>query len=114
MKYLLDLSLEINTEDISTTGKSNIIITKNIHGQKVVLNLPANYDTAEGMISGGIMDHYWCAQRTERRQGTGGFWLREKKEDDDKMETGLNLSLLQQPDPYVDIKDRLPELNGVL
>lgn len=115
MKYLIDLSLEIDTEDISATGDSNIVITKDIRGQKVVLNLPANFDTAEGFISGGIMDHYWNAQRTERRNGTGGFWLREKKErDDDELETGLHLSLTQKPDPYLNLKKRLPELDGVM
>jgi len=96
-KYLLDLSLEIETSDIIDTGKPNILITKEIDGMKIVLDLPVDCElVAQGFIADEIYDHYWNAQSTERRKGTGGFWLREKTEKDEGRDSGLNLSLSQK------------------
>ena len=88
-KYLLDLSLEIEASDITATGKPNILITKEINGQKIILDLPVVEElTAQGFIDDEIYDHYRNAQSTEKYQGTGGFWLREKNID---IATGLQL-----------------------
>ena len=106
-KYLLDLSLEIETSDITATGKPNILITKEINGQKIILDLPVVEElTAQGFIDNKIYDHYWNAQSTEKRQGTGGFWLREKTKEDEELESGLNLCLFQKGEQVGSIYDQ--------
>ena len=83
-KYLLDISLEINAEDISSSGKPDVVVTKEINGQRVIIILPVVEEgTAQGFIDGEISEHYWNAV-----PGTQGFWLREKNIN---IETGLQL-----------------------
>ena len=97
-KYLLDISLEIEASDISATGEPNILITKEINGQKIVLNLPVVEEiTAQGFIDDEIYEHYWHAQPV----GMGGFWLREKTSEQD---SGLKLVHDQQCPPVSDNK----------
>ena len=83
-KYQVDISLEIEAADITATSKPNLLITKEINGQKIVLDLPVVEEgTAEGFILDEIYDHYWNAV-----DGKQGFWIREKNE---KTKSGLEL-----------------------
>ena len=87
-KYQVDISLEIEAADITVTGKPNLLITKEINGQKIVLDLPVVEEgTAEGFILDEIYDHYWNAV-----DGKQGFWIREKTE---RTKTGLELQIEQ-------------------
>ena len=84
-KYLLDISLEIDAADISPSGKPDIVITKEINGQKIIINLPVVEEgTAQGFVDDQIYEHYWNAVHE-----TQGFWLREKNIHNE--DTGLKL-----------------------
>ena len=84
-KYLLDLSLEIDAADISTTNQPDVVIIKEINGMRVIIILPVVEEgTAKGFVDGEISEHYWNAVPE-----TQGFWLREKIIHD--IDTGLKL-----------------------
>jgi len=83
-KYHIDISLEINASDLSQTEEDILVITKEINGQIIALNLPVvERGTAQGFIDDEIYEHYWNAVH-----GTQGFWLREKEKN---MKFGLEL-----------------------
>jgi len=86
MKFLLDLSLEVDSSEISYEHDLHFVITKIIDGQKVVIELPTvDSYSGEGLKNGKIMEHY-CRH---------GWWLREKTEKNSDQETGVNLALKQ-------------------
>lgn len=83
-KYFIDISLEIDASDLSQTEENVLVITKDINGRRIILNLPVvEKGTAQGFIDDEIYEHYWNAIH-----GTQGFWLREKKEN---TKSGLEL-----------------------
>ena len=86
MKFLLDLSLEVDSSEISYEHDLHFIVTKIIDGQKVVIELPTvDSYSGEGLKNGKVMEHY-CVH---------GWWLREKTEKNSDQETGVNLALKQ-------------------
>jgi hypothetical protein len=86
-KYLLDLSLEIDTADISTLGKDDrLLIVKEFNGKEIVIKLPLTTNkTAQEFIEGEIDGCGWMPKCNESE----GFWLREKNIHD--IDTGLKL-----------------------
>jgi len=89
-KYYLDLSLVIDTSNISQSEEDNIVIVKEINGQTIRLELPAFEGTAKRFISEDVSDHYWNATICKDSKGGEGFWLREKVHN---IESGLSLVL---------------------
>ena len=86
MKYLLDLSLEVDSSEINYEHDLHFIITKIIDGQKVVIELPTvDSYSGEGLKNGEIYEHY----------SVRGWWLREKADKNSNQETGVNLALKQ-------------------
>ncbi len=59
MKYLLDLSLEVDSSEINYEHDLHFIITKIIDGQKVVIELPTvDSYSGEGLKNGEIYEYY--------------------------------------------------------
>jgi len=85
-KYLLDLSLEIDAADLSTTDDPDkLVITKEVDGVEIVLKLPTiSNKNAQELIDGKMESCGWMPKCNEAE----GFWLREKNID---IATGLQL-----------------------
>ena len=85
-KYLLDLSLEIDAADLSTTDQPDkLVITKEFDNMEIVLKLPMiRSEAVQEVIDGKTEGCGWMPKLNEAE----GFWLREKNID---IETGLQL-----------------------
>ena len=85
-KYLLDLSLEIDAADLSTTDDPDkLVITKEFDNMEIVLKLPMiRSEAVQEVIDGKMEGCGWMP----KCNGAEGFWLREKNID---IATGLQL-----------------------
>lgn len=74
-KYFIDVSLKIDTSNLSQTEDNVLVVTKGEGDQKIVLHLPVvGGETAQGFKDDQIFEHFWNAYDDKGRQG---FWLRE-------------------------------------
>ena len=86
-KYLVDISLEIDSDDIRTTNGMSMILTKEIDGRRLFIELPvSDRFTARDLKDGTTTDCYH----------TDGWWIREKDETNASSKSGIEWVMEQR------------------